>query len=362
MSATVEVTHSNILQRVNIIKQCIQVIKADDMCGNTCDIVAIVQNEYNALRRDYDEQSGTMLLKYYENAENSPMYFAFIGFENIATRLDQCMHYVDECCEIVKNTWNICGKIDKLKRMYNQSPVFEQPTQTIDYTMCLCGLKMNTTPNGNAVVCYGCGQIKFIHNDSIEDTIYGRHDDKGVKHCKYDPSRRCKFWIDRIQGKEVAEISQECLDAVKACICRDNLSNSSIILCLQIREYLKETGFTGYNDHVTLIRKLITGYTPPCLTEKELKILYHIFNKVITVFDDIKPAKKYNSPYYPYLVGKILYDLIPPGMRRRQILECIHMQSNTTLISNDKLMKSICKRVSEIKYVPTIKSEFTIIM
>ncbi len=70
--------------------------------------------------------------------------------------------------------------------------------------------------------------------------------------------------------------------------------------------------------------------------------------------------KKYNSPYYPYIVGKILYDLLPCGIRKRQILECIHMQSNTTLISNDQLMKIICIHVPELKYTPTIKSEFTI--
>jgi hypothetical protein len=353
MNATVEITHTNILRRLALINSSIQNIKR----GETRDIINILQSEYNVLQTDYDEQSGVILLKYYKNHDNSHLFFSFINSENIATRLDQCMHYIGECYEILQNPKTA---FEHIKKKYNRSPVFEQPTLTVDYELCECGDKMNTTINSNEIVCYSCGWIKVVHIDSTEDTVYGRRDDKSVKHGKYDPSRRCKFWIDRIQGRENAEISDECIKAVSSCIARDNITKS-VILCMQIREYLKETGFTVYNDHVTLIRKQITGYAPPNLTETELQLLYHIFNKVITIFDDIKPSKKYNSPYYPYIVGKILYELLPRGMRRRKILECIHMQSNTTLISNDLLMKIICDKVPEIKYTPTIKSEFTII-
>lgn len=356
MNATVENTHTNILRRFDIIKESVDTITKLDLNDNAVDLIQMTQTEYDSLYDDYDKQSGCILLKYYESSENSIMYFSFINSENISTRLDQCINYVFECYEMIGEF----EYLEQTKKRYDQTPVFEQPIKHIDYDICNCGRKMNTTLNSNEIICYPCGWIKLVYNDNNEDMIYGRRDDKNIKHGKYDPSRRCKFWIDRIQGRENAEIPTDCIDSVHACIIRDNLKNTDIILCLQIREYLKETGYTSYNDHVSLIRKQITGYTPPSLTDTELQLLYHIFNKVITVFDDIKPAKKYNSPYYPYLVGKILYSILQPGMRRRQILECIHMQSNTTLISNDRIMKIICTRVSEIKYTPTIKSEFTI--
>lgn len=363
INSTVEITHANIMNRLDSIEDCIKVVNTVDNGYREQQLRKIIQLEFNALYEDYTEHSGSMLLRYYENQDMSSDYFSFISTENIAARLNQCMQYIGECCKIIETCDEkspLIVKIEKYQKRFNRTPVYEQSAYVHDYETCTCGNKMNTTLNSNEIVCYQCGEIKIVHNDSTEDTIFGRRDDRGIKHGKYDPSRRCKFWIERIQGKENADISKDCTDAVTTCIDRDHLSNSDIILCMQIREYLKETGFTVYNDHVTLIRKIITGYSPPYLTEDELKILYHIFNKVITIFDDIKPAKKYNSPYYPYIVGKILHHILPNGQRKRRILECIHMQSNTTLVANDILMKTICKRVSDIEYTPTIKSDFTI--
>lgn len=389
-NATVEVTHRNILSRIDVIRGCVATLT--DFCDgvraswpnhtstyNTINsLVAMTEMEIDSISCDYNDHSGVVLLKYH-GCKDSTSYFNFIGMENVSMRTNQCMEKVATCISLMDSiAAAVSGQsegdgppsteptklvelteLGELAKQYGMYPVHDQSSQCLDYEVCECGARMIANACNNKFVCYSCGEIKETYNDSTVDAVFGRHDDSGVKHGKYDPSRRCRFWIERIQGRETAEIPDGCINAVRRCIARDRIGKSTI-LCTQIRKYLKEAGYTNFNDHVTLIRKLITGYGPPPLTEHELQLLYHVFNKVMTVFDDIKPAKKYNSPYYPYIVGKIIHDMLPNGRRRRCILECIHMQSTATLVNNDKLMKLICEKVPELTYHPTIKSDFTI--
>lgn len=343
VNATVDVTHSNILNKLDIIKECISLITNPTHITSLC----------SSIESDYDNVM-PILLKYYSDNSTSQQYFSFIDNENIVSRINQCMLYITSDIDGSKHS----TRIQRYVNVFNRTPIVDVGYHTFVYEYCECGGKMNVAVNNNEYICHSCGTVTTVYNDNTDG--YGGYSDKSNRIGNYDPSRRCKFWVDRIQGCENTDIPPECITAVTHCIHRDNLKNNTIILCVQIREYLKETGFSAYNDNVVLIRKIITNYTPPALTDTELHILSHIFNKVITIFDDVKANDKSNSPYYPYLVGKILHSVLPPGIRRRRILECIHMQSNTTLIANDKLMKKICKHIPEIKYIPTIKSEFTI--
>lgn len=121
--------------------------------------------------------------------------------------------------------------------------------------------------------------------------------------------------------------------------------------------YLKELNSTDYNDHIPLIRKIITDKSPPPLKEKEIRKLYNYFNKAVDAFDIVKLPTQSNTPYYPYFIYKIIDQILENGLRKIKILECIHLQSRETLISNDKTWKKICKVVEELNYKPTDRNE-----
>ena len=101
------------------------------------------------------------------------------------------------------------------------------------------------------------------------------------------------------------------------------------------------------------MRKIITGYVPPQLVEKELRELYNLFDKCVSIYEKVKPVYKSNTIYYPFIIYKILDNIIKNGIRKRRILECIHLQSRDTLIHNDILWKQVCDNVPEITYKPT---------
>ena len=216
---------------------------------------------------------------------------------------------------------------------------------------------MKSRPESSELVCENCGYVTVLYGSVVENAQYYSPESHGGKHGRYDPSRHCKFWVLRIQAKENTAISKKCLDQVLYCIKRDNITDSRKLLCSQIRLYLKETRFTDYNDHIPLIRKILTGVSPPQLTREELIKLYNLFDKAVTTFELTKPEGKSNTMYYPYIIYKILDLIIRNSNRKRRILECIHLQSRDTLIANDIQWELICAEVPCLEYKSTDRND-----
>jgi hypothetical protein len=208
----------------------------------------------------------------------------------------------------------------------------------------------------SALICKKCGLTKELYGTVFEDEQFYYQEGQRTKHGTYDTAKHCKAWIDRIQAKENTEIPTDIVQDIKKYIILDKITNKHNITCSQIRKYLQLTNNSKYNEHVPLIRKLITGISPPQLTEYEIQLIYIYFDKVIHIFEEIKPISKTNCPYYPYFIYKIIEQIITKSsdrIRKLKILECIHLQSRETLICNDFIWHPICERITEFKYIPT---------
>jgi hypothetical protein len=212
------------------------------------------------------------------------------------------------------------------------------------------------------MVCTFCGLTETLHGTVLEDEQFYFQEGHRAKHGSYDPSKHCRFWIERIQGRETKDIPEEVLNDIKKCIKDNNIRNIEDITCDSIRNYLSYTNNTSYNKHIPLIRKIITGEPPAQLTDPELQIIQIYFDKVIRIYDDIKPITKTSVPYHPYLIYKILEHILhtkarDEGYKSREriikVMSCIHLQARDTLIENDKMWKKICDYIVDIKYRPT---------
>jgi hypothetical protein len=58
-----------------------------------------------------------------------------------------------------------------------------------------------------------------------------------VNSQKSDPSKHCRFWIERIQARESKEIPESVLNSVRKCIRSNKIRNVEDITCEQIRNY-----------------------------------------------------------------------------------------------------------------------------
>ena len=373
---TVEVNHATYLRKLDIVGLCLAELSRYNIKENVGTNAHVkyqhVVQTFQAAKDNYAMDVVGVLTKYYSTADDSTgqsvadKYGVCIISGDYIGKLNQCMKFVDA---VFKHT---VAKIQKTSidnpNMMSLSPLiteFDQvkihtKVERIPYKMSVCGYEMVVYPNVSELRCPMCGESKQLKGMVFEDTQFYNQEGQRSKHGCYDPTRHCKFWVLRVQAKEKTEIPKSCIEAVTRCIIRDQNTDKRKLRCLHIRLYLKETKFTEFNDHVPLIRKIITGISPPQLTNKELRILFNFFDKSVNAFERIKPADKSNTPYYPYIIYKILDNILKNGRRKNMILECIHLQSRDTLITNDNMWSRICYIVHGLVYKPTDRNEHVI--
>jgi hypothetical protein len=247
-----------------------------------------------------------------------------------------------------KKIYQLINQYKKTKLIYS--------IENIEYDICSCGQKMIIQANTSELLCTKCGTIHTLIGSVFEDSQFYNQEGNRYLHGTYDPNRHCKFWVDRIQAKENTIINDSVIEKIKQCIKKDKIENLKNISIDQFRIYLKQIKLSKLNDHIPLIKKIITGYIPPQLTHKELHLLFNYFDKATKIYTTIKPKEKSNSLYYPFLIWKILDLIIEDKQKKKELLSCIHLQSYETLIDNDKIWYQICKHNDKFIYKPTDKS------
>jgi hypothetical protein len=369
MTGTVETTNNNIIIKINAIIQLLELFKA-----NSIIVSQKIIDKINEIKEEYEMGSINILSEYYhisnnyrhdadeskkrELSESKDLYFnkyqSFIRKENFVSVLDTLMQNVKKYIieTIDKSTTH---EIYNIIKSYNNSTINKSVKEVV-YEMCTCSTKMDIDPSASTLICKNCGLIKELYGTVFEDEQFYYQEGQRTKHGTYDPSKHCRFWVERIQARETTEIPESIIQSVLKCIIRDKIKNKHRINCTQIRKFLRQTNNSKYNEHVPLIRKLITGIIPPQLTDYEMQLIHIYFDKVIHIFDEIKPPKKTNCPYHPYFIYKIIEQILigdNDKTRKLKILACIHLQSRETLICNDIIWGPICERIPEFTYKPT---------
>lgn len=373
---TIEINHSNFLTKLETVGDALDILEKYDMSSIniiTCDKFKYIVSIYNKIKDNYEMDVVDILTEYYDDNDEdliekhnkntmADVYGMYITSGNYNGQLEQCMDFIETILEYIMSNSNKkyseenIRELSILVKKFKRSKI-STSISTIKYDNCVCGTKMKIFPNTSELVCPTCGKVLVLYGTVFEDTQFYNQEGQRSKHGCYDPSRHCKFWVYRIQAKETTEIPKKCIDQLVYCIKRDGITDCRRLLCSQLRIYLKETHNTEYNDHIPLIRKIITGIVPPQLTCNELRQLYNLFDKSVNTFDTIKPTGKSNTMYYPYIIYKILDLIIPSGIRKKRILECIHLQSRDTLIANDNLWELICEKLPDLEYRPTDRND-----
>jgi len=201
--------------------------------------------------------------------------------------------------------------------------------------------------------CVACGGCEKLYGVIFEDEHFFYQEGQRTKHCKYEPTKHCKIWTDRLQAKENIDIPERVVNKLKQCIKRDRIW-LDMVTCEMIRGYLKEIKETEFNNNTALLRKLVTGKEPATFTDYELKLVYFYFGKVVQIYNRIKSDTSDNCPYHPFFIYKIVEQILKEErIRRKEILSCIHLQSRETMIDHDRVWEQICYRMPEFEYKPT---------
>jgi hypothetical protein len=183
-----------------------------------------------------------------------------------------------------------------------------------------------------------------IFGETFEDNTMQQNFDK---HNRYDPTKHCKAWLNRLQGKENIDIPERIIDMIKRKIKDDNIY-VELLTCEMIRKYLSDLKLSKYNPNVPQIWKKITNKPLDEFTDKEINQICMYFSRVVQILSELPENTKTNCPYQPFFIYKITEQIMSSPkdtIRRNNILSRIHLQTRTTIIENDRLWFQICKHI-----------------
>lgn len=353
MTSTIDNINNNIYNKIRILRYILNIY---DVSG--IDVKNSV-NELDKLNDLYDFKSVEIFKNYYQmeikDLDKQMYYNKFLKLldtENIISKLNK----ISNNCKRLRKSSIDNKNIEQAYVELDNIPIDDINILEISSNVCQCKNSFIIRSKTSESVCNKCGLTEKLYGVVFDDSQFFFQEGHRTKHGKYDPGKHCKFWIDRIQAKESTEIPELLINKIISCIKADGIWLHDVT-CVIIRDYLKYLKKTTYNDHVPLIRKLITGVEPPQFTDKEHKLINMYFSRVIQIYNKTKPTSKPNCPYHPFFIYKIVEQILnkPEDKKRRQeILSNVHMQSRETVIINDIIWEPICNEIPEFVYIPTI--------
>jgi hypothetical protein len=366
-SNSITTNHDNILTMLKLIDRAIIAMRAESHLAASAQTAKIVEKlscdaasareTYYVGVSPYIVAHGLLIANLPENAQPDKTrkqeeeairmaYLEFIGEKNVIGIIDRCIETITTLLKLAgasldaesdREFRDISSAIEKADQF--RVTIGIESVTTGD---CECGGEFVLYAESNERKCGSCGMTATIYDNAIDDMNMYSQDMQKAKQNRHHPIQHCKTWVGRIQAWVGPNVPDSVYTQLRVCFTRDKVILKNVT-CRSIRKYLKEKKLTAYNNFVPFIRKVLTGVSPPQLTQSELTRLYDTFSHVAKILQDMRPDNNIN--YYPVFIFKILDEQLPFGTRKVQIMECIHLQSENTVKVIDNLYAQVCARM-----------------
>jgi hypothetical protein len=213
-----------------------------------------------------------------------------------------------------------------------------------------CKDEMILDLHNGLMVCRICGESQTI---LVESDIpnYKEECNDTKTYVAYKTMNHFNEWLNKIQGKEVIELSEEVCDKIKKEINKYNLNGDvKNITPYYMREILSKLGLNKYYDDIPYIIFKTTGKEPPQLAREQEEKLRLMFREVQEPFKIYKPNMRKNLISYSYIIYK-LCELTELDF----ILPFIHLLKSDQKIKDMDIFiwKKICAHLN-CEFIPSI--------
>lgn len=294
-----------------------------------------------------------------KKAEALTRFSVALTQHNYIANFDQIFSYLHAHGKQYKHIYNN-HVYNRSSYKYNQTrfSLTFQEKQPDEYKCGFCGEPISLNARDSMLECGSCN-ASFEAKGMMLSDDRSSISEKSGKSNQYQARKHARVWIEALQGLDSKKIPDEIISYVKECARRERIIDMEMITCSRIRGYLSKYqggSASKYNQHISKIRKLITGIEPPQLTENEMEMFCDLFSEIITIYNTIK--KKSNCPYYPYFIYKIIEYMFRDDeyeTRREKFFSYIHLQLEDTLAEHDKIWADICEQMPEIEFKSTVR-------
>lgn len=209
--------------------------------------------------------------------------------------------------------------------------------------MCnTCNQEMILDLHNGLMVCHSCGHCHTILVESDIPNYKEECNDTKV-YVAYKTMNHFNEWLNKIQGKEVIDLSDTVCESIKKEINKYDLNgNPQNITPYYMREILRKLSLNKYYDDIPYIIFKTTNKAPPQLQRDQEEKLRLMFREVQEPFKIYKPNMRKNLISYSYIIYK-LCELLELDY----ILPFIHLlKSDQKIKDMDIIWKKICNHLN----------------
>jgi len=243
---------------------------------------------------------------------------------------------------IQKTTGTLKGDI--YKRFHNKVFNGIETTETRNIYQCPCG-SMNTFHTADCEqVCHDCGHVEFINTDDIGF----KEEQEMEKTIAYSYKKENHFneWMLQFQAKESTTVPENVITDVRNEIRKQKLGK---VEHGKVREILKKLKHNKFYEHAPYIANIVSGHTPPVMTQDLEDRLRLMFNQIQKPFKNHCPDDRTNFLSYSYVLYKFC-ELLGED----KYLPCFPLlKSNDKLYKHDQIWRKICNDL-RWQFIPTI--------
>ena len=342
MTKPIEIIHQNFELKIAILEE-ISLTSPPDV------IPVSITTRLHTIKKEYDELVLPFLCGYFdtkdivEKCKIIDKYMQVLISQNFLTNINEIATIIG-----VHNSAKI--------KLYWDTPL-DTNVKKVDYKICpSCDGKVTIDPLNSELRCFKCNYTLVLKGTVFEESNMYMSEGTLIKRGAYETSRHCRYHLERILAIKNPNIPKYLVPKIHDWLRRNNFAYLKLVRCPDLRRCLKEIKETKYNEHVPFIRQTISGISPERLFHNEICQLYIYFDKAVTVFNGKKRGERANLKYYPYFIFKIIEMILhkPEDRRRLQsIVDCIHFQRDSTIVSNDRLWSEICDDVPDFVFRKT---------
>lgn len=154
-------------------------------------------------------------------------------------------------------------------------------------------------------VCPDCGLSHPYQEMTREDCIRQGY----VSHTTYMYKRQNHFktWLKRTQGKETTTVDKDVVDSVRQELKKQRVDDLTTVSHTKVREILKKLRLNKHYNNCVQITSIITGITPPQMTNEQEMALLQMFDVIQEPFQEIiQNEPRQNMLSYSFLIHKFL--------------------------------------------------------
>lgn len=190
------------------------------------------------------------------------------------------------------------------------------------------GILICNNPNCSKFITYIVDSSKPNNKDPPNEVSY----------TAYIRLNHFKEILSQFQAKETTQIPDEVIDAIKARIKKERITDMSLLNYDKMRELLRKLGFNKYFEHIQYINSLF-GIKPPVMNEELHETLCVLFIEIQKPWAVHCPANRTNFFNYTYT----LYQLCVLLDQTQYLPYIPMMKDREKQLEQDMIWKKVCQ-------------------